>query len=257
VRQVSTVAQYRRIRQEEIGTARLGFVPTMGALHKGHESLIEKSVGECDITIVSIYVNPTQFDNPDDLNKYPETLDEDLRIAEALGVDYVLLPRYEALYPDAYRYKVVETEFSKTLCGAWRDGHFTGVLTVVMKLLNLVRPDRAYFGEKDFQQYKLIRDMASAFLMDVEIVSCPIVREEDGLAMSSRNLNLDEASRRKAPLIHRLIASRKSDGEIARELMAAGFEVDYVTTLEGRRFAAARLGKGAAQVRLIDNVPLE
>lgn len=256
MRRVTSLADYRAIR-EEIGNRRLGFVPTMGALHKGHESLIEHSVNDCDVTVISIYVNPTQFDNPDDLNNYPLTLDEDEKIAERLGVDYVLLPTWEDLYPDGFRYQVVETEFSRELCGAHREGHFTGVLTVVMKLLNLVRPDRAYFGEKDYQQYCLIRDMVSAFHMDVKIVPCPTVREHDGLALSSRNLNLDEASRKLAPMFHQLLLADDSDEVVRRHLCDAGFEVDYVETRNGRRFGAVRLGQGAKQVRLIDNVSME
>ncbi|MGA0840714.1 MAG: pantoate--beta-alanine ligase, partial [Pseudomonadales bacterium] len=140
---------------------RVGFVPTMGALHAGHASLLSRSVAECDYTVLSIYVNPTQFNDPSDLDRYPRTLSEDLALAESLGVDAVLLPDYASLYPDGYRYRLDETGFSRTLCGAHRPGHFVGVLTVVMKLLNLVRPWRAYFGEKDYQQYVLIRDLCA------------------------------------------------------------------------------------------------
>lgn len=255
MKRITSVDEYRVVRQE-IGSKRLGFVPTMGALHQGHRSLIERSVAECDVTVVSVYVNPTQFDNADDLNNYPLTLDEDERITADLGVDYLLLPTYEALYPDGFRYQINETRFSKELCGAWREGHFTGVLTIVMKLLNLVKPDRAYFGEKDYQQYQLIRDMVSAFLMEVEIIPCPTVREEDGLALSSRNLNLDPDSRKKAPLLYKFLLAEESDDKVARRLTEAGFKVDYVITREGRRYGAARLGHGSSQVRLIDNVPL-
>ena len=253
---VHTVAQYRAAR-ETFGEGKIGFVPTMGALHAGHASLIERSVAECDVTVVSVYVNPTQFNNPDDLNNYPLTLDSDIELAASLGADLVFAPAWSDMYPDEYRYKIDETDFSRMLCGAHRPGHFTGVLTVVMKLLNIVRPHRAYFGEKDYQQYRLIAGMAEAFFLDVEIVPCPIVRETDGLALSSRNVNLDCAGREKAPLIHELIAGDGSDEEIKRRLGEAGFKVDYVETLQGRRFAAARLGEGAREVRLIDNVALE
>ncbi len=233
----------------------VGFVPTMGALHKGHESLIRRSVAESNITVVSIYVNPTQFDNQRDLAVYPNTLAEDKAILEDLGVDVLLMPTFEQIYPDGFRYQVSESEFSRELCGAHRDGHFTGVLTVVMKLLNIVRPARAYFGEKDFQQYQLIKDMARTFFLDVEIVPCEIVRESDGLALSSRNLNLDACAREKAPLIHNLITGNITDDEIARRLEIAGFDVDYVQSRYGRRFAAAKVGENPV-VRLIDNVPL-
>lgn len=252
---VHTVEQYRSVRCALAGES-IGFVPTMGALHAGHAALIERSVADCDFTVVSVYVNPTQFDNPDDLRKYPETLEKDARIASALGAQLMFAPDYEEMYPDGYRYQVRETAFSNELCGAHREGHFAGVLTVVMKLLNIIKPHRAYFGEKDFQQYVLVRDMARTFFMDVDIVSCPTVREEDGLALSSRNLNLDCESRKSAPLIYRLISSAASDDEVAQELKRAGFDVDYVVSKYGRRFAAARIGKGPGQVRLIDNVPL-
>ena len=248
---VASVAGY--IKDRPAGD--VGFVPTMGALHKGHESLIRRSVTESNITVVSIYVNPTQFDNQRDLAVYPNTLAEDKAILEDLGVDVLLMPTFEQIYPDGFRYQVSESEFSRELCGAHRDGHFTGVLTVVMKLLNIVRPARAYFGEKDFQQYQLIKDMARTFFLDVEIVPCEIVRESDGLALSSRNLNLDACAREKAPLIHNLISGNSTDDEIAGRLAKAGFDVDYVQSRYGRRFAAAKVGENPV-VRLIDNVPL-
>ena len=159
------------------------------------------------------------------------------------------------MYPDEFRYQVDEAEFSRELCGAHREGHFTGVLTVVMKLLNIVRPERAYFGEKDYQQFKLISDMVRAFHMDAEMVPCATVRESDGLALSSRNLNLSCDARETAPIIHQLIASDRSDQEVIEALTEAGFNVDYVVSKYGRRFVAARIGDDEREVRLIDNVP--
>jgi pantoate--beta-alanine ligase len=232
----------------------IGFVPTMGALHRGHATLIERSVAECDHTVLSIYVNPTQFNNPQDLALYPRTTDTDLALARQLGVDCVLLPDYPSLYPDGFRYQIDETRFSGSLCGAHRPGHFTGVLTVVMKLLNLVRPDRAYFGEKDYQQFLLIRDMCEAFFLDVEIVPCATVREADGLAMSSRNALLDVAGRALAPAFSRLLRDRHDDTAVAAALQALGFEVDYVETHGDRRFGAVVVRGGDRDVRLIDNV---
>src|SRR6185437_14625833 len=138
---------------------------------------------ENDFSVLSIFVNPTQFNDPNDFTRYPKTVEKDLEVAASLDTDYVLMPAYQDLYPDQYRYAVCEREFSKKLCGAHRPGHFDGVLTVVMKLLQLVRPARAYFGEKDYQQLLLIKDMTKAFFMPVEIVACPTVREDDGLAM--------------------------------------------------------------------------
>lgn len=247
------LGEWRRARSGMSG--RVGLVPTMGALHRGHRQLIERSVAECDVTVLSIYVNPTQFNNPDDLEHYPRTLETDLDIAREAGVDAVITPSYESLYPDGFRYRVEETSFSRELCGAHRPGHFTGVLTVVMKLLNVVRPQRAYFGEKDYQQYLLIRDMAQAFFLDTEIVPCPTVRESSGLALSSRNELLDAAGRELAPRFHCLLKGCVSDAEARAALNREGFAVDYVETRHGRRFGAVTVG-GPRQVRLIDNVPL-
>lgn len=235
-------------------TGRVGLVPTMGALHRGHASLIERSVSECDYTVVTVYLNPTQFNNASDLANYPRTLDADLTMAGELGVDAVITPDYRMLYPDDFAYRIEETSFSRELCGAHRPGHFTGVLTVVMKLLNLVRPHRAYFGEKDYQQYLLIRGMAEAFFLDTEIVPCPIVREPDGLALSSRNALLDPEGRRLAPKFHCLLASPEPDEDVRRALAGAGFEVDYVETRGERRFGAVSVQGRDRTVRLIDNV---
>ena len=154
------------------------------------------------------------------------------------------------MYPDDFRYLVDEKSFSKHLCGEHREGHFTGVMTVVMKLFNIVRPRRAYFGQKDFQQYRLIAGMVEAFFMGIEIVGCETVREPDGLALSSRNLNLTTADRVIAPKLHEFLSEAVGDETVAGKLAAAGFDVDYVTTIDGRRYAAASLGK----VRLIDNI---
>ncbi|MGE0626000.1 MAG: pantoate--beta-alanine ligase [Pseudomonadales bacterium] len=244
--------EWRTFRRSLQGT--VGFVPTMGALHAGHGSLLERSIAENDHTVLSIYLNPTQFNNPRDLDVYPRTLERDLALAAGLGVDFVVTPDYEQMYPDGFRYRVEENALSGELCGEHRPGHFTGVLTVVMKLLNLVQPDRAYFGEKDYQQYLLIRDMCDAFFLDVTIVPCATVRESDGLAMSSRNENLDAAGRVKAALLNRLIRSEADDDAVIRALTEAGFTVDYVLSRHGRRFVAASLTCGERTVRLIDNV---
>ncbi|MEM9620056.1 MAG: pantoate--beta-alanine ligase [Pseudomonadota bacterium] len=235
----------------------VGFVATMGALHDGHASLLRRSVETDTITVLSIYVNPTQFNDPKDLANYPDTLDEDLALAERYGVDYVILPRYEDIYADGFRYQVCESEFSKELCGGNRPGHFTGVLTVVMKLLNLVQPTHAYFGEKDYQQYTLIRDMAEAFFMPVEIVPCPTVRECDGLAMSSRNKLLSVPARSLAGKFNKALSSSASDELVRRQLGDLGFAVDYVVSKDGRRFGAVVVECEGRSVRLIDNVQLQ
>jgi pantoate--beta-alanine ligase len=232
----------------------VGFVPTMGALHDGHVSLLKSSVADNDLTVLSIYVNPTQFNDPKDLANYPDTLAQDLALAESVGVDFVLLPRYDDIYADGFRYQVTENLFSKELCGANRPGHFTGVLTVVMKLLNLVKPNRAYFGKKDYQQYLLVRDMVETFFMDVEIVACETVRECDGLAMSSRNKLLDARSRKLAAKFNCALRASGDDACIRQSLSRLGFQVDYVETKNQRRFGAIVVDCGDHTVRLIDNV---
>lgn len=234
----------------------VGFVPTMGALHQGHTSLVDRASQENEIVVMSIYLNPTQFDNADDLTSYPSSWEQDLELAEKAGVDFILAPRYEELYPLNYRYRVVETEFSKELCGQNRPGHFDGVLTVVMKLLNLAQADRAYFGEKDFQQLRLIEDMVKSFFMKTEIIGCPIVREEDGLAMSSRNRRLSQEERLVAAKFPEIISRPEKDQSVIAALSQAGFEVDYVRSINDRRFAAVKTGPKENPVRLIDNVSL-
>jgi pantoate--beta-alanine ligase len=249
---IEDIQTWRKLRPTLAGS--MGFVPTMGALHDGHASLLRASKGRDDITVLSIYVNPTQFNEPKDLADYPDTLAEDLAVAEEIGVDYVIMPAYAGIYSDGYRYQVTENDFSNELCGANRPGHFTGVLTVVMKLLNLVRPQRAYFGKKDYQQYLLVRDMVETFFMDVEIVGCETVRECDGLAMSSRNKLLTADARRVASKFNRALRSPRCDEEVGRALADFGFAVDYIETRGERRFGAIVVDCGDRSVRLIDNV---
>jgi pantoate--beta-alanine ligase len=250
MRQFASLAEFIDFRSTISQSIEVGFVPTMGALHEGHAELIKASVENNDLTVLSIYVNQTQFNNASDLEKYPNLLEQDLALAEALGVGVVVTPDYKQMYPDGYRYQLDENEFSRTLCGAHRPGHFAGVLTVVMKLFNLVTPKRAYFGEKDCQQLRLIQGMAEAFFLEVEVVPVETVREADGLAMSSRNLNLTPEERALAPQLNAVISSELNDRDAALSLKKQGFDVDYLVTIEGRRFAAATLGT----VRLIDNV---
>lgn len=236
-----------------LGDWQAGFVPTMGGLHSGHRSLVARSVADNPVTVVSLFLNPTQFDQAADLDSYPAVLEDDLAQLEAWGVDHVLLPRREAIYADDYRYRVSEGDLSSRLEGAHRAGHFDGVLTVVMRLLNLVRARRAYFGEKDWQQLQLVRGMVAAFFMDTDIIACPTVRDEDGLALSSRNARLDPAQRALAPALHRSLVESPDADAAARRLADLGFDVDYVVDEGPRRLAAARLGA----TRLIDNIPLE
>ncbi len=240
--------EFKTWRRRQNGT--VGFVPTMGALHAGHEELLKKARVENDFVVLSIFVNPTQFNDPSDLEKYPKTWEQDLTMADRNGVSAVFYPRYNDMYPDNYRYKLTENEYSKLLDGAHRPGHFDGVLSVVMKLFNIVAPTRAYFGEKDFQQMTLIQGMVESYFMNLEVVPVATVREQDGLAMSSRNTRLSSEERAKAPLIYQTITRSASAEEAAAKLNSQGFKVDYVTDIGGRRFVAAKLG----EVRLIDNV---
>lgn len=251
---IEDMVAWRKLRRDLDGS--IGFVPTMGALHDGHASLMQQSVAANDITVLSIYINPTQFNDPKDLANYPETLEADLAIAQDLGVDYVIMPRYADMYADGYRYQVAETKFSNELCGSNRPGHFTGVLTVVMKLINLVGPQRAYFGKKDYQQYVLVQDMCKAFLMDVEIIGCDIIRECDGLALSSRNKLLNARARCQASAFNSVLRKTCSDERARAALIDLGVDVDYVETRDDRRFGAIVVDCGEKSVRLIDNVGL-
>lgn len=230
----------------------LGFVPTMGNLHTGHISLYIKAKEENDRTIASIFVNPTQFNRADDFSNYPRTLETDLKLLEQAGVDYCLLPTEQAIYADGFRYQLQETELCQLMEGKHRPGHFTGVLTIVMKLLNLVRPQRAYFGEKDYQQYLLIREMVTAFFMDVAIKACPTIREESGLAYSSRNNRLSASQRQDAEKFARIFQQNKTCEQLVKELQSQGLTVDYIEEFAERRFAAVMIG----DIRLIDNYAL-
>ncbi|OYZ23397.1 MAG: pantoate--beta-alanine ligase [Bdellovibrio sp. 28-41-41] len=230
----------------------VGFVPTMGALHEGHVSLLKKSRSENDINVLSIFVNPTQFNQAQDLDKYPRTWDEDLKLATGAGTDAIFFPTFEQMYPDNYTYSVHENDFSLMLCGASRAGHFQGVLTIVLKLLNLVQPNRVYMGEKDHQQLQLIKKMVSALFLPTEIVGCPTIRNSSGLALSSRNSRLNEDERNRSSLIYKTITTAANTAEAKAVLENAGFKIDYLVDVENRRYVAAFVG----DVRLIDNVEL-
>jgi pantoate--beta-alanine ligase len=230
----------------------VGFVPTMGALHRGHESLVERCRKENDVVVVSIFVNPTQFNDGKDLDRYPRTLDRDLQVVERLGVDHVLTPATADLYPHGYRFRMEPDKSYLVMEGAHRPGYLQGVLTVVLKLLNLVRADRAYFGEKDYQQLMVVTDMVRDFFVPTEIVPCPTLREESGLAMSSRNALLSPEARERAACLFRALTNCASAAEARAALEAQGFIVDYIEERWGRRLAAAFL----EGVRLIDNVSM-
>lgn len=238
-------AYRRRVRSENS----IGFVPTMGGLHEGHASLARRSTSENDLTVVSLFLNRTQFNQASDFESYPANFEQDMALLDDLGVDAVFAPEYDSMYPDSYRYRVVEDRDSKTMEGEQRPGHFDGVLTVVLKLLSLVDPERAYFGEKDFQQLQLVKGMVDAFFLPVEIVPCETARTDEGLALSSRNRRLSESAREKASQFPKILNTAPSAAEAIKRLKKAGFSVEYVVDQEGRRFGAVNL----EGVRLIDN----
>lgn len=251
---IKKVKDWRKLRDSsELKNKTLGFVPTMGALHEGHLSLIRKSKKENQKTIVSIFVNPAQFNDKNDLKNYPQTLKNDIEKLKTEKSDFLFLPDKNEIYADGFTYKMIESDISGIMCGAFRQGHFDGVLTVVMKLLNIIEADSAYFGKKDYQQYMLVKGMAEAFFLKTKIISSKLIREKDGLAMSSRNRLLNQKERAIAPSLHKILKSQKSSKEIEKTLNKLGFKTEYVKEIWQRKFAAAKLGK----VRLIDNVQIK
>jgi pantoate--beta-alanine ligase len=266
------------VKSEKKDRKKIGFVPTMGALHDGHLSLVRQSLRENDVTVISIFVNPTQFDNPDDLEKYPRTLERDLHLLEQTDKNLtVYLPHAE----DLYRGEVVSRSFDhkgldKVMEGAYRKGHFDGVATVVSLLFEAVEPDRAYFGEKDFQQLRIIQNMVEQMKFPVEIRPVPIRREPDGLAMSSRNLRLSPEMRKEAPFIYKTLKEAKtmaekgfSPGEIKKHIMKLYGEtplrLEYfeiadeellhpASSFEDAKHYRAFVAAYAGDIRLIDNI---
>ena len=233
--------------------AEIGLVPTMGAFHAGHLALFRAARAENEVVVVSLFVNPAQFDSADDLAAYPRDEERDTRMAEEAGADVLFVPTADELYPPGYQTWVDVEELSRGLEGAARPGHFRGVATVCCKLFNLVRPRRAYFGQKDAQQVAVVRRMARDLNLDVEIRVLTTVRDPDGLAVSSRNVLLAPAERERALALPRALATR--DATQARELLD-GVAVDYleVADFEPRVLAGAiRVGR----TRLIDNIVLE
>ncbi len=256
---------------------KVGFVPTMGALHEGHLSLVERCKTECDLCVVSIYVNPAQFGPSEDLGKYPRNLDKDLELLSKRGADLVFFPDDVQMYPPGYRTWIDVEGLSEKLCGASRPGHFRGVATVVLKLCNIVRPDSMYMGLKDFQQIVVLERMLKDLDCETRIVRCPIIREEDGLALSSRNAYLEPDERLRAislsqalKMAREQVASGTRDSaalieEASKTVLAAGGKIDYIKivdadTLEdvamvnenSRMLLAVFMGK----TRLIDNCAL-
>jgi pantoate--beta-alanine ligase len=251
-RVVESIAEWRRLRRGPFFAGKsIGFVPTMGALHDGHLALLRRARAENDLVVLSIFVNPAQFDDPGDLERYPRTLASDLALAGD-AVDWTLAPVAREIYPDEYRYRMTEYQNSVRWEGAHRPGHFDGVLTVVLKLLTLVHADRAYFGEKDWQQLTLVQGMAEALFLATAIVACPVVRAPDGLALSSRNRRLSPEARARAALFPQILRQSADPAAAEARLRAEGFEVDYVADDGGGRLGAIRCDG----VRLIDYVRL-
>jgi pantoate--beta-alanine ligase len=252
--------------RKELDAARMagktvGLVPTMGYLHEGHASLIRRSVAECDVTAVTVFVNPLQFGANEDLSTYPRDLDRDVAMAEAEGAVLVFAPPVEEMYPGGPVLTSIHVaEVSEGMEGASRPGHFDGVATVVAKLFAIAGPCRAYFGEKDFQQLAVVRRMAADLSFPVDIVGCPIVREADGLAMSSRNVYLSEDERAAATVLHRALQAGAAEIQNAQDVMTAVVASEPLAHLvyaevietehEYRLLIAARVGT----TRLIDNL---
>ncbi len=233
IRNVTEMQQWSH--QQHQAGHKIAFVPTMGALHAGHISLITYAHQHADKVVVSIFVNPLQFDNPEDLKKYPRGAEQDLLACEAEGVDVVFMPTVEEMYPDGYQTNVQVKEITQPLCGAARAGHFDGVATVVLKLFNMVQANCAVFGEKDFQQLAMIRRMVMDLNLPLEIIPHPIVREPDGLALSSRNQRLSETERQQALVLWKSIQQiqqKFADGERDVETLLAEAHAVFQTEPE-------------------------
>lgn len=275
IRTVDRLSQILSVAKEQGKT--IGLVPTMGALHDGHLSLIERARRENDIVVVSVFVNPTQFNNPDDLRTYPRTEEADCIKLDNAGVDIAFVPSVEEIYPEPDTRVFDLGPVAEVMEGAMRPGHFNGVAQIVSKLFRMTQPTRAYFGEKDFQQIAVIRRMACIEGFDsLEIVSCPIKREDDGLAMSSRNVRLSPENRKAAPSIHRILsesvnnASATSVAEVTESVIKQinavdGLEVEYyqivdadtmqpISDWNATRQAVGCVTVYAGDVRLIDNI---
>lgn len=254
----------------------IGLVPTMGALHQGHASLVERCVADNKISIVSLFVNPTQFNNKEDLKHYPRTPEKDHELLERLGVDYVFSPSVEEMYPEEDKRVFDFGQLDKVMEGEFRPGHFNGVAQIVSKLFDIVKPDNAYFGEKDFQQLAIVKDMVRQLQMPVNIIGMPIVRESSGLAMSSRNQRLSEEQKKNASEVYKVLNESKLmiDKFIPYELInyvsesinkVSGLKVEYFQIVDGDNFQPVTswsdsdyivgcIALFCGEVRLIDNI---
>ncbi len=275
LRNITELQSFKRLLNPE---KQLGFVPTMGALHSGHASLIKTALSECSCVIASIFVNPTQFNQSEDFEKYPRTESRDLKLLEELGCHAVFIPSVEDMYPEPFLFQASFESLSDVMEGRYRPGHFNGVAIVVSKFFNLIQPNRAYFGKKDLQQLVVIKNLVSALSFPVKITACETLREASGLAMSSRNERLSEAGRKKASVIYEALKSYKEsllkgeDFKVAQhdavsKIEAAGLRPEYMnlakiddlSSIEKREelsssTVAICVAAHLEGVRLIDNI---
>ena len=257
---------------------KIGFVPTMGYFHQGHLSLVGKANKQCEITVVSIFVNPSQFGPNEDFESYPRDMQRDLELLSKYKVDYVFSPNPEQMYPHDYRTWVEVEGLSSILCGASRPGHFRGVATVILKLINIIKPNFMFMGEKDFQQVTVLQTMLKDLNCETQIVPCPIIREEDGLAMSSRNIYLNPEQRKQALCLYRAIQQAQAkykqglrDTNLLKKQAAdliinSGGKIDYISFVEPKTLQEVSIADDNTRImlavfigktRLIDNAPLK
>jgi len=252
---IDTCQEWLSIRQEISNTQTLGFVPTMGCLHEGHGTLLRRSIKENDLTVLSVFVNPTQFNQKSDYDLYPRT-EADIEYARELGVDYLFKPTPDEMYPHGYDFisLVTNAPLSQIMEGRSRPGHFNGMLTIVLKLLLLMCPTRAYFGEKDHQQLALVKRLVENYFLQCEIVGCPTVREASGLALSSRNKRLSKDGYAKAQKMAQLFqqVGQQPEEALLRSFRELGVEIEYLQKFNERAYLAAWIDG----VRLIDNISL-
>lgn len=250
IREISTLKQKLKAASKENS---IGFVPTMGFLHEGHISLIQEAQKNNSLVVLSIFVNPTQFNQSSDYQNYPKNIEQDISIAKALGVNYVFLPDEAEIYPNGNNIIIREMQQTQLMEGRFRPNHFDGVLTVLLKLFNIIKPNYVYMGEKDYQQLEVVRTMVNELFIDIEVIQCPTLRCEKGVALSSRNSRLTPSQYKLAIEFATSLKNAKNNQEICQKLGALGLKVDYIEQHGSRRYGAVWLD----QVRLIDNVLLE
>lgn len=275
---INTIAALKSLLEPiKLGQQKIALVPTMGALHKGHVSLINIAQQYADVVVCSIFVNPTQFTDPKDLEKYPRPLEHDMQMLREAGCDVVFMPSVKEMYPGPENWHIDLGPAEFLLEGEFRKGHYQGVTQIVKKLFDAVKPDLAFFGQKDFQQVLMIENMVAYFKLPVQIISCPIIREDDGLAMSSRNIHLNETDRKNALVLSRALSYVKDHFEEktipellqrAKDMISEvdGVELDYFTIANGKTLLpennknqsdlVALVAAKVGQTRLIDNMLL-